>query len=243
MRAAHGADYQAFSLFGPTHLFWLGLCVALCVIGSIVFRRLDEKGRRRMVVVIAALLVADELFKDVLMLSTGQFEWEHLPFHLCGLNIFVSAWYAIHPNDTAAEILYALSLPGAMVALLVPNWTCLPITCLMHIHSETVHIMLVLLPVLLLAGGFRPNWRRLPRVFAFVLAGLAVAVLLNGQLGTNFMFMSHDEGNPVLVLIYGIFGPAHGLGLALLLVIVWALMYTPWIIADRRAKSKQAQAS
>ena len=30
MQALHGYDYHAFELFGPVHLFWLGLCAFLC---------------------------------------------------------------------------------------------------------------------------------------------------------------------------------------------------------------------
>ena len=44
MQALHGYDYHAFELFGPVHLFWLGLCAALCVGGSLLFRRLGQAG-------------------------------------------------------------------------------------------------------------------------------------------------------------------------------------------------------
>ena len=163
MQALHGYDYHAFELFGPVHLFWLGLCAALCVGGSLLFRRLGPAGRRRVLAVLTVLLLADELLKDVSSLATGQFVWAFLPFHLCSINLFICVWYALRPNDLAAEVLYALCLPGAAAALLFPSWQAVPLWNVMHLHSSTVHTMLVLFPVLLLAGGFRPDVRRLPK--------------------------------------------------------------------------------
>ena len=75
MQALHGYDYHAFELFGPVHLFWLGLCAFLCAGGSVLFRRLGPAGRQRVLRVLTLLLLADELLKDVSSLATGQFVW------------------------------------------------------------------------------------------------------------------------------------------------------------------------
>ena len=118
MQALHGYDYHAFELFGPVHLFWLGLCAFLCAGGSVLFCRLGPAGRQRVLRVLTLLLLADELLKDVSSLATGQFVWAFLPFHLCSINLFVCVWYALRPHPLAAEVLYALCLPGALAALL-----------------------------------------------------------------------------------------------------------------------------
>ena len=152
MQALHGYDYHAFELFGPVHLFWLGLCAFLCAGGSVLFRRLGPAGRQRVLRVLTLLLLADELLKDVSSLATGQFVWAFLPFHLCSINLFVCVWYALRPHPLAAEVLYALCLPGAAAALLFPSWQALPLWNVMHLHSSTVHTMLVLFPVLLPTG-------------------------------------------------------------------------------------------
>ena len=168
MQALHGYDYHAFELFGPVHLFWLGLCAALCVGGSLLFRRLGPAGRRRVLAVLTVLLLADELLKDVSSLATGQFVWAFLPFHLCSINLFICVWYALRPNDLAAEVLYALCLPGAAAALLFPSWQAVPLWNVMHLHSSTVHTMLVLFPVLLCwREASAPTSAACPRCAAF----------------------------------------------------------------------------
>ena len=234
MQALRGYDYHAFELFGPVHLFWLGLCAALCVGGSLLFRRLGPAGRRRVLAVLTVLLLADELLKDVSSLATGQFVWAFLPFHLCSINLFICVWYALRPNDLAAEVLYALCLPGAAAALLFPSWQAVPLWNVMHLHSSTVHTMLVLFPVLLLAGGFRPDVRRLPKVCGVFCLDLLAAALVNHLCDTNFMFLRGSYGNAALGLIEQIFGtgPGYIAGLLLLVLLVWTALYTPWVVRD-----------
>lgn len=238
MLQLRGGDYKSFALFGPVHLFWLGLCAVLCTAGFFGFRRLGDRGRRRVLAVLTLLLLADELLKDVSALATGQFVWQFLPFHLCSINLFICLWYTLRPNPIAAEVLYALCLPGALAALLFPSWQALPLWNVMHLHSSTVHIMLVLYPVLLLGGGFRPSVRRLPAVFGVLVLDTAVAALCNHFLDTNFMFLRGSYGNAALTVIEQLFGPAYILGLLLIVFAVWAVLYLPWTAADLRRKRR-----
>ena len=196
MQALHGYDYHAFELFGPVHLFWLGLCAFLCAGGSVLFRRLGPAGRQRVLRVLTLLLLADELLKDASSLATGQFVWAFLPFHLCSINLFICVWYALRPHPLAAEVLYALCLPGAAAALLFPSWQALPLWNVMYLHSSTVHTMLVLFPVLLLAGCFRPDVRRLPKVCAVFGLDLLAAALVNHLCGTNLRLLRQRRPRP-----------------------------------------------
>ena len=51
-----------------------------------------------------------------------------------------------------------------LAALLFPSWATLPFPNLMHLHSFTVHTLLVAYPVmLLLAGELRPSARYIPQ--------------------------------------------------------------------------------
>ena len=192
----------------------------------------------RELAVLTVLLLADELLKDVSSLATGQFVWAFLPFHLCSINLFICVWYALRPNDLAAEVLYALCLPGAAAALLFPSWQAVPLWNVMHLHSSTVHTMLVLFPVLLLAGGFRPDVRRLPKVFGVFCLDVLAAALVNHLCGTNFMFLRGSYGNAALGLIEQVFGtgPGYLAGMMLLVLLVWTALYTPWVLAGWRSK-------
>lgn len=234
--ARYGSDWRAFSLFGPVHLFWLGLALALCIGLGLWYRRAAPRARRRMLVVLTILLLADECFKYVVTLATGQWNWSFLPLHLCSLNIFVCAANTVRPSAWLQEILYALCPPGALVALLSPSWQALPLCNAIHLHSSTIHIMLVLYPVLLLAGGFRPNPRRLPFVCGCLAAAAVPVFGINRLLGTNFMFLNGSDGNAITRLMAGVLGERfYILGFLPVIALLWAVLYLPWVLANRRA--------
>ncbi|MEA4911204.1 MAG: TIGR02206 family membrane protein [Oscillospiraceae bacterium] len=241
MRGVYGADYRAFQPFDGTHLFWLCLCLVLCVTLGLWYRGASEQQRARCLRVLVVLLLADELLKYGFTLATGQFEWQYLPLHLCSINIFVCVWYVLKRSDIAAEILYALCLPGALLASLSPSWLPLPLWNIMHLHSASVHILLVLFPVLLLAGGFRPDYRRLWKVGLFLAAGAVCALVCNTLTGTNFMFLNGTDNNPILNIFASLFGEKlYILGFPIILAVLWTAMYLPWVLARRRAAQTAA---
>ena len=110
--------------------------------------------------VLALLLLLDEIVKDANAIVTGQWNWNLLPLHLCSVNIFIILLDAFHESEATKNYLYAVCIPASVSALLFPSWMAvLPYFSLMSIHSWSVHIMLLIYPVLLLSGGFVPSLR------------------------------------------------------------------------------------
>lgn len=231
-------DGVGFSLFGMGHLIWLcsiGLVIAL-VCGK--YRKADAVGRQKIRRTVSVLLIADELLKIIVLSAIGYYDASYLPLHLCSINIFICLWYTLHPNKMAAEILYALSIPGALVALCSPTWVELPFVNLMSFHSFSVHGLLILYPMMLLTSGeHRPNIRRfwMPLVFMLVLSPGLYA--FNTVFDTNFMFLNGTADNIVLETIESIVTPKfYILGLVSLVMIVWFFMYLPWAVVDRKKR-------
>ena len=188
-----------FAMFDGCHLLWLAGFVLFTVVCCLVYRRLAATGRRRMRIVMAALIVADEALKMGTLILGGNFSVNYLPLHLCSINLFLIAWHAFRPNKTLDNYLYAVCVPAALAALLFPNWTKLPPTSLMHIHSFTFHMLLACYPIMLLAGGdIRPQARYLPKVALLLGCLAAIAATANEAFGTNFMFLSYaSKSNPL----------------------------------------------
>ena len=86
---------MGFAPFGPLHLCWLGGFLAAAVLCSLLYRRLQAKGRRAMRLVFAVLLIADELFKVICLASCGNYSPPCLPLHLCGRNIVLMSGHAV----------------------------------------------------------------------------------------------------------------------------------------------------
>ena len=162
-------DYLNFSHFSPIHLFITALFILIIVAAMFYYKKLDEKARQKFLYIMSALLIADELFKHICSAATGQWEWGFLPLHLCSINIFVCVINSFKRDDFTSEVLYSVCIPGASLALLMPTWTDLPFWNFMSLHSNSIHVLLVMYPLLLLAGGFKPNFKRLPKVLLLLL--------------------------------------------------------------------------
>ena len=190
---------KGFALFDRCHLLWLLAFLVVAVVAGMAYRAAGPAQRRWMRVAVALLLVADELFKQVILIWKGNFTLSYLPLHLCSINIFLILAHAIHPSRFLSKFLYLVCLPAAMAALLFPSWTQLPFANFMHLHSFTVHILLAIYPIMLTAGGeVQARAKDLPGCIALMLALAVPVYLFNMKFGTNFMFlMRADKGNPL----------------------------------------------
>lgn len=232
-------DGLGFAMFDGTHLAWLAFFVLFAVASSLFYRRSGEDRRRVIRYVFAALLVADELFKDVCLILGGNFSADYLPLHLCSVNIFLIAYHVFRKNETLDNFLYIVCIPGAAAAMLAPTWTELPFGNFMHMHSFTVHTLLAVYPIMLTAGGdIKPNLRRLPRCL-LVLGGLALVALgANLLLDTNFMFLMYAEaGNPLYW--FEVNWGSHLLGFPVLIAAIVLVMNLPWVLARKWHKKAQ----
>lgn len=228
-----------FSHYGGLHLVWLAVAVVVVTAFCLIYRRLGSRGRTIWRRSVAVLLMADELFKLIPMLITGRFLPDYLPFHLCSVNLFLIAWHAWKPNRMLDNFLYTVCIPGALAALLFPSWTELPAANYMVIHSFTVHILLVMYPIVLSVGGdISPRLKELPKSLLLLVALGCGALLINLLLDTNFMFlMEAEEGNPLKIFetLWG----NHLLGLPVIIAAVIVVMHLPWVLY-RKLKKKSA---
>ena len=229
-------DGVGFSHFDSLHLAWLGVMVAVILLCTFWHRKLGEQGKNRWRKAVAWLLIADELFKTVILIYAGRHSVDYLPFHLCSINIFLIAIHAYKPSPVLGNFLYTVCIPGALAALLFPTWTKLPLSSGMHIHSFTVHILLMMYPVVLAVNGdIRPDIRQLPKCLGLLLAMAIPIYGLNLLLDTNFMFLMYaDPGNPLYW--FGQNWGNHLLGFPVIIAGVLLVMYGPLVLANNLRK-------
>ncbi|MBO4937885.1 MAG: YwaF family protein [Oscillospiraceae bacterium] len=225
-----------FSHFDRVHLGWLAAFATVTVVSCIAYRRMNSGGRSLFRQMLACLLIADELFKLIPMLFLGTFRLAYLPFQLCSINIFLIVYHAWRSGKVIGNFLYTVCIPGALAALLFPSWTKLPGLNYMCIHSFTVHILLILYPVVLTAAGeIRPEVKLIPKSLLLLLALAGVALLLNLLWDTNFMFLMYvGKGNP-LYLFEKAWG-SHLLGFPVIIAGVIVVLHAPWILYRKLKK-------
>lgn len=219
-------DGVGFSLFSPVHLLILSICILLFFLLGRIYAGASDEKRRRMLVVISVLLLLDEVVKQVLLLSTGQWEWQYLPLHLCSVDIFITLIATIFPdNKYLKEYLFGISMPAAMMAELFPSWTALPPYSVMALHSFSVHFLLALYPILLLSAGFRPRGRNLLPSVVCVAVYMIPIYFFNKRFDTNFMFINGGgEGNP-LSFVENIVGPLYLLFIPFMVALYLSIQY------------------
>ena len=228
-----------FQTFGLTHILWL-LAGLLFWIGVCVFyKKLSTKNRKRMLTVLGAYIFLQEMTKNLVLIFLGEFGWGYLPFHLCGINILLISFDIIKQTKVVRSFLYYFAIPGAALALLFPNWTQMPVWNFFHIHSFTIHILLVLYPLLLVTTNQVSTDLKSALRGTALLVAMAIPVYgLNLLWDTNFMFlMQPDSGNP-LEFFEKLLG-SHLWGFPILLPVVILVMYLPARIFQNRKHSSQ----
>ena len=225
-----------FAHYGALHLCWLAAFAVVAVLNCILYRKLGQKGRKIWRIVVASLLVLDEIYKQIPLFVNGLFTLGYLPLHLCSINIFVIAFHALKPTKSVGNYLYTVCIPGAMAALLFPTWNALPGANYMLIHSFTVHILLALYPIVLtVSGEIKPELKELPKALLLLTGLAAFALICNLMMDANFMFLMYaDPGNP-LYLFKELWG-SHLLGFPVIITGVLLVMHTPWLIAKKIKK-------
>ena len=226
-----GVGFQAFGL---THLIWLLGGLILCVAACAGYRKLSENKGKTVLKVLGAYIFIQEMAKNLVLILLGEFSWGYLPFHLCGINILLIAFDTLKQTKTVRSFLYYFAIPGAMLALLFPNWTEMPVWNFFHIHSFTIHILLVLYPMLLVTSGQAQTDLRSAFKGVGLLVAMAIPVYgLNLLWDTNFMFLMHpDSGNP-LEMFEKLLG-SHLWGFPILLPVVIMVMYLPTLVFKGR---------
>ena len=187
----------------------------------------------------AGLLLLDEAIKIAGLAAFGNYDVSYLPLHLCSINIILIAIHAWKPNKILDNFLYGVCIPGALAAMLFPTWYTLPALNFMHLHSFTIHILLITYPVMVTVGGdIRPDWRQLPKCILFTLCMAVPIYLFNMAFGTNFMFLMYAEaGNPLLIF-ENLFGN-HLIGIPVLGVVFVGAMYLILYLCRRSVRKKR----
>jgi hypothetical integral membrane protein (TIGR02206 family) len=225
-----------FRLFGLIHISWLVAIGIIVFLATMMYKKADQVTKDKYEKLMTVMMVGLDLYKDIVLIVTGNFHVWELPLDMCTLAIYISLVHAFTHSKTTGEILYCISMPGALAALLFPNWNRYPQINFININSFLTHALIVTYSLmLLLSGKLRPNIRYYIRVWIFLAVAVTVAALVNHKYDTNFLFLNVPSRDSPLVTIYNFTGEKlYLLGYAAAVLTVNLIMYVPFIIKDRR---------
>jgi len=230
---------DGFQMYGPGHIiFLIGIIIALFFMVVTYYNSTDINRLKKMRLTAAVIVILEAIRQVSFIILLPEYPLRQLPLHMCGLSIFIEIIHSIYPNKTTGEILYSLCLPGALAALLFPNWTMYPMLSYQAIQSfaiHSLHIAFVLMP--LFASDIRPSVRNLWRPVLFLIIIIPPVYLINKWFDTNFFFLNAgSEGSPLEILIKLMGNPGFIIGYAGLLFIVWVIMYLPFIFIEKKCR-------
>ena len=218
---------QHFQAFDVVHSSWLiGIVFFICL-NIYFYKRISFQQQKKWRIVIFWTLLVSEVFKQLYFYFTNSYSYWSPPLHLCGLGIFIIGYHTYRANVTSATLLYALTLPGAVIALLFPGWTNEPIGSFLHIHSFVFHALLVVYVVVLVANKeLKTREKELWRAVLFLLVTVPPIYVYNHQFNTNFMFLNRPVKGTPLQLLYDAAGSSGYLAsLCAVLIVVWIVLY------------------
>lgn len=227
-----------FGLFSAGHILWLAAGALSTALLCRAYMRTDSRRRRALALGTALTSLGIELLRAALLMAAGKYDVGRLPLHLCGLAVYIELLHALRPRETTGQFLYAFCMPGALFALVFPDWSCYPLWHFTTVSAFLLHILLAAYPLMLALGGdIRPEVRETPRCLGIMLALAAPVYVFDRLTDTNYMFLNWPSPGSPLEWFAFLGRPGYLLGYLPILCAVWALLYLPFALRrGRRGK-------
>lgn len=219
-----------FSLFGPNHIIWLLILLIVCVMSTWWYKKLTIDKQDIINIILGVAMPVMGIYRDIVLVITGHFDEGFLPLHLCSMALWIGAIYVLTKWRYIGVVYVLLCVPGAISALLFPDWNMYPLFNYMHIHSFLSHGCIVILGIWLVASGkIRINIRDIWMPLSFAIIGVMIIYPINCWLGTNYWFLNSPSDGSPLVYIEHIFGEkgyllGYGLFCFLIMLIWWGFL-------------------
>ena len=230
-----------FSLYDGYHISWLILIILFIIMVSRKYKASSDYKKNIMRKIIGTTILFSEINYDVILIVTKQFNINYLPLHLCGIAIFLCFYDSIFGSNIIREFLYCACMPGAVLALLFPNWTDCPMLNFAGINSFVVHCLIICYVVMIIyAKDFLPNYKMLPAC-SVLLTAIAVPIyFFNKIFDTNFLFINvPSEVSPLVFLEEWLGNPGYIFGMMALTILCWIFLYFPSTVKRLHIKKRK----
>ena len=233
-------DYTGnpFILFGTWHLVALAIIV-LINFAMLGFRESSEKTRTTVRWIMAIVLWVNEASWHIWNLYWGHWTVQTmLPLHVCSVMIWLAGFMLIFKLRPIYEFAYFIGIAGAMQALLTPDAGIYGFPHYRIIQTMISHGILITATIYMTTvEGFRPTWKSFWRVLIGLNLYAALIYPINLLLGADYLYIN---GKPATASLLDALPPwpYYLIYMEVLLVVIFLLLYLPFIIRDWRAKSR-----
>ena len=224
-----------FELFKVHHLS--ALAMVLMMILFLIFLRLQKNQRLNNSFrwSLAVLLVLQEISFHMWNIHIGEWTLQTmLPFQICTLFVWLSAYMLATKNRPIYEFAFFLSISGAVQALMTPDIAGYGFPHYRFFHVFVSHGSLVLASLYMtLVEGFRPYWRSIGKVMLWLNVYAVFIFVLNSLLGSNYMFIARKPETASLLDLLGPW-PVYVFAAEGVALIMFLMFYLPFALYDWR---------
>ena len=221
-----------YRLYSPTHISVIIICLLMIVLITVRYAVTDEAGKGKIRKAVAVIPVVLMILRYIYVIACGASIVFELPLHLCsmtGIFCFIYEFFlkrSTFIRSVLGQALYALCLPGAMMAILFPDGTVYPIIHFISLESYLFHVLIIAyIFIRLVDKGIVPGVKEAYKSIIFLLVVVPPVFLFNMIFKTNFMFVIRPSSGSPLYGFYEIGGYAgYRIGYALVAIVVIYLM-------------------
>lgn len=229
---------EPFYPFSQGHLVLLAI-MALLIVAMVWYYRRHPEHRQAFRYAMGTLLLLDQLGWQLWVAVTGQWAIQSmLPFHLCSVFAYLSAYMLFTKNYRVYELAYFLGIGGALQAILTPETNNYPLLHYRIFQALFSHGLIVAAAIYMtLVEGYRPTWRSILRMVVIINLYMLFVGLVNWAIGSNYLYIAHKPDVATALDLLGPW-PWYILGMEAVGVVMSLILYLPFAIRDWLASRK-----
>ena len=225
-----------FGMFRVGHFIWLAVIFAGIYLVMRWYRRTDMRTQRKIEIVTAASMSVWIVIRAIYIAVLRENFLYELPLHLCSMAGILCGIHCATHWDWLGQVLYSLCLPGAVLALLFPNWNFYPAIHFLSMEAFLFHMGILLYVFLMLwSHKIVPDVKKAGYVVFFMLAVVVPIYFFDQRYDVNYMFVNRPSaGSPLVWLADRMGDPGYLVGYALLMLLCVVLMDLGYMVHVRR---------
>jgi len=224
---------ESFQLFGTVHLWTIFVLVVIGVALIFPTRKFATEKQKIMIGASIGIFMIIQEFVDRgyhIFIEKSPIQ-NNLPFHLCGISVFLVAILLINRNYKLFEISYFWGLSGALVSILTPDvgYTFPHLLNITFFLSHALIFIGVLYMIFIF--DYRPTLISARKSFFILHAYALIIGILNYIINTNYLFLCHKPESETPLDFMGPW-PWYIISLEIAVILFWVILYSPYFIKD-----------
>lgn len=201
-------DGLGFGQFSLTHI--IAILVMLLLIVFIIHKYKNSDDEKRLFIrkLIAISLIILETSKIIVMSLTDVIVSNNLPLEICSFAEYAIILDAfLKDNNTLPQMLLYLFFPAALMALIFPTTSVLPIINFFSFHQFLFHALIIAYAFMRFISkevkiNYKGVWKSIGIISAIALCVYFIDVIFD----RNFMFLRDTYNNAMLNVIWNVTG-------------------------------------